>query len=107
MKRILREFKARHPQPAQYEAHYQSMKSLLGEETHEKHRQRIKSLSQLQSQSIRMDGWTYNDNFTMPEPDVRALQYDPCSEYFSYGQSSFIFFTLYFPFLFHFCFYYS
>jgi uncharacterized protein YcfL len=73
-----------------YQFHYDKMKSLLGEETHEKYQkillqQEKENQPEEQTKEFpRVLENEHDENFTKPERDLRAIQYDPCSEYYTY-----------------------
>ena len=78
----------------EYRPHYEEMKALLGDETHDKyHHTRLTVPSKLKPRTTVQQ--SDNDSLVSPDRDVRALQYDACSEYYSYGKGSFDFILCY------------
>eukprot|EP01040_Poterioochromonas_malhamensis_P009227 gene9227-10016_t len=80
MKRIKNELSTK---GKEHRPHYEEMKALLGDETHDKyHHTRITVPSKLKPHTTLQQ--SDNDSLVSPDRDVRALQYDACSEYYSY-----------------------
>jgi vesicle coat complex subunit len=88
-----------------YQFHYDKMKSLLGEETHEKYQkillQQQQGKEQEEEQKQQPEEFPrvleneHDENFTKPERDLRAIQYDPCSEYYTYRKKKQLFLSFY------------
>lgn len=94
MKRISQQLRNKNPE--KYQFHYQSMKSLLGDETHQKYSTSL--LSPKSSTHLLED--KISNNFTEPQRDPRALQYNPCTEYWTHSKSFLLAFLLFFIFIF-------
>ena len=75
-----------------FDFHAAKLISLLGDmqggfdEKDPSQRSLTSSLSGEVSEQVKDGEFDDDDNFQSPERDVRALQYDACSEYFMYGK---------------------